>query len=185
MAVGAGISPAGLQAKETDQLAQELGRLMRLVVDNLRQLLQARVQAKRLARLSNHTMVQAADNNPLKFAPTSEDALRIMFGPKTASYLDAWQALEQGFRDLKSHELKTFSAMQNALVMLMHDLDPARADEDTGADRGISGLISSRKAKLWDIYVARWKAKTGGTDAGLVDTFMRYFAESYEQGSRD
>jgi type VI secretion system protein ImpI len=182
LAAGAGISAGGLQVKQTDQLAQELGRLMRLVVDNLRELLQARIQAKRLARLSSHTMVQAADNNPLKFAPTSEDALRIMFGPKTASYLDASQALEQAFRDLKSHELKTFSAMQNALVMLMHDLDPVRAEEDIGSDRSISGLISSRKAKLWDVYVTRWKAKTGGTDAGLIDTFMRYFADSYERG---
>jgi type VI secretion system protein ImpI len=182
LAAGAGISPGGWEAKEPGQLAQEIGRLMRLVVDNLRQLLQARVQAKKLARLSSHTMVQAADNNPLKFAPTSEDALRIMFGPRTSSYLDASQAFEQAFRDLKTHELKTFSAMQNALVMLMHELDPVRAEEDVGADRGISALISSRKAKLWDVYVARWKAKTGGTEAGLIEIFMRYFAESYERG---
>jgi type VI secretion system protein ImpI len=184
IAAGAGISPAGLQAKETDELARELGRLIRLVVDNLRQLLQARIQAKRLARVSNHTMVQAADNNPLKFAPTSEDALRIMFGPRTASYLDASASLEQAFHDLKAHELKTFSAMQNAIVTLMHDLDPARAEEDAGTDRGLSGLVGSRKAKQWDLYVARWKAKTGGTDAGLIDAFMRYFAEAYERGQR-
>ena len=46
------------------------GQLMRIVVENLRQLLQARLQAKRLARTPNQTMVQAIDNNPLKFSPT-------------------------------------------------------------------------------------------------------------------
>jgi len=30
-----------------------------------------------------------AEQHPLKFAPTTEDALRIMFGPQTRSYLDA------------------------------------------------------------------------------------------------
>ena len=48
-------------------------------------------------------MVQAIDNNPLKFAPSTEDAMRIMFGPPTQSYLDATRAIEQSFADLKEH----------------------------------------------------------------------------------
>ena len=48
------------------------------------QLLNARQQAKRLARSSSHTGIEAFDNNPLKFSPTAEDAIRIMFGPRNA-----------------------------------------------------------------------------------------------------
>ena len=126
-------------------------------------------------------MIQALDNNPLKFSPTAEEALRIMFGPPTRSYLDARRAIEQGFDDLKTHQIKTYSAMQHALTTLMADLDPQAIDRDTDADRGIAALLDSRKAKLWDAYVARWQAKVRREGGGLVDAFMLLFAEYYDR----
>ena len=164
------------------RLAEELGILLRLVTENLRQLLNARLQAKRLARVSNQTTIEALNNNPLKFSPSTEDALRIMFGPTTASYLNAQQAIEEGFGDLKEHQVRTYAAMQQALAMIVADLDPQAIENATEADRGLSGVIGSRKARLWDAYVARWQAKTRGQDGGLVDVFMQYFAECYDRG---
>ena len=174
--------PAGAFARDPAQLAEELGNLIRLVADNLRQLLNARLQAKRIARMSNQTSIEALNNNPLKFAPTSDDALRIMFGPPTASYLDARRALEEAFGDLKEHQVRSYAAMQQAIAMMVADLDPQTIDDATEADRGISGVIGSRKARLWDAYVARWQAKTRGQSGGLVDVFMQYFAERYDDG---
>jgi type VI secretion system protein ImpI len=171
--------PAGALARDPAQLAEELGLLMRMVTENLRQLLNARLQAKRIARVSNQTSIEALDNNPLKFSPTSEDALRIMFGPKTTSYLDARRALAETFSDLKEHQIRSYSAMQQAIAMMVAELDPQAIDAATEADRGISGVIGSRKARLWDIYVARWQAMTLGQSDGLVDLFMRYFADCY------
>jgi type VI secretion system protein ImpI len=174
--------PVTTFAREPAQLAEELGVLVRMVAENLRQLLSARLQAKRIARMSNQTSIEALDNNPLKFSPTSEDALRIMFGPPTASYLDARRALDEAFGDLKEHQVRTYSAMQQAIAMLVTDLDPQAIDDATEPDRGISGVIGSRKARLWDAYVARWQAKTRGQDGALVDVFMQYFAECYDNG---
>jgi type VI secretion system protein ImpI len=142
------------------------------------------VQAKRLTRSSQHTMIQALDNNPLKFSPTAEDALRIMFGPRTRSYLDARRAIEQGFEDLKSHQIKTYSAMQHALTELMAGLEPENISRDTDADRGIAALMASRKAKLWDAYVARWQAQVRREGSGLVDAFMLLFAEHYDRDGK-
>jgi type VI secretion system protein ImpI len=174
--------PDGTFARDPAQLAEELGVLMRMVTENMRQLLSARLQAKRIARMSNQTSIEALDNNPLKFSPTSDDAMRIMFGPPTTSYLDARRALEEGFGDLKEHQIRTYSAMQQAIAMMVADLDPQAIDNATEADRGISGVIGSRKARLWDAYVARWQAKTRGQDGGLADVFMQYFAECYDSG---
>jgi type VI secretion system protein ImpI len=203
---GGGVSGAGLQSAPEDflrrlaqaagvpeelfsrtdpaELADQLGGVMRLVVDNVMQLLSARVQAKRLTRSSQHTMIQALDNNPLKFSPTAEDALRIMFGPRTRSYLDARRAIEQGFEDLKSHQIKTYSAMQHALTELMAGLEPENISRDTDADRGIAALMASRKAKLWDAYVARWQAQVRREGSGLVDAFMLLFAEHYDRDGK-
>jgi type VI secretion system protein ImpI len=131
-------------------------------------------------------MIQAIDNNPLKFAPTVDEALRIMFGPPTQSYLDARRAIEQGFADLKSHQIKTYSAMQHALAALMAELEPQAIEQGTDADRGIAGLMTSRKAKLWDAYATRWQALARRDGDGMVDTFMRLFAEAYDRaGSSD
>ena len=155
---------------------------MRLSVEDLTQLLNARFKAKRFARTSSQTMIQALDNNPLKFAPTATDALKIMFGPRTSGYLDARRALEGAFTDLKTHQIMTFAAMQQAVRMLVEDLDPKAIEAAAGDDKGFAALFGAHKARLWDLYVARWQAKTLRHEDGLVDAFMLYFAQCYDQG---
>jgi type VI secretion system protein ImpI len=173
--------PETLFAQEAGELAEQLGALIRLVVDNVRQLLNARLQAKRLARTSSHTMIEALDNNPLKFSPTVEEALRLMFGSASNTYLGPRVALEQSFEDLKAHQLSTYTAMQQALSMLMGDLDPEAIDRDTAVEGGLAGAIRSRKAQLWDAYSTRWQAKTRGQTKGMVDLFMLHFGECYDR----
>jgi type VI secretion system protein ImpI len=181
IARGAGLPDDAFAARDGAQFAEELGQLLRLVSENMKQLLDARQQAKRLARSTNQTTIQALENNPLKFAPTAEDAMRIMFGPPTRSYLDARSALAQGFDDVKAHQLRTFAAMQHALRQLMDEFNPATIERTSGADRGIAGVVGSRKARLWDGYVARWQAHTGSHQDGLLNAFMNYFAEFYDR----
>jgi len=178
---GAGLSEDSFAARDPAELAEQLGQLMRLVADNVKQLLEARQLAKRLARSSNQTMIQALDNNPLKFAPTAEEALRIMFGPPTRSYLDARRALSQSFDDLKDHQVSTFSAMQHALKLMLGEFDPDVIENTATGDRGLAGVVGSRKARLWDIYVARWQARTQTHGDGMLNAFMQYFAECYDR----
>ncbi len=184
LAQAAGISEALLARKSPQELAEDLGVLIELMTENVRQLLKARLQARGVARSANQTTVQALDNNPLKFAPTTKDALDIMFGPPTKSYLDARRAFAQSFDDLKTHQLKTFTAMQQALTMLASDLDPKAVDASVEPDSGLNKLVGSRKAKLWDAYVSRWQAKTSRFDNGLLDAFMEYFAACYDRNSK-
>jgi len=157
---------------------------MRLIAEELKGLLAARAESKRIARSTNQTMIQAQDNNPLKFSPTVDDALQLIFGQPRSGYLDAKRAFDESFRDLKAHQIKTYSAMQHALRMLVEDLDPQAIAEATTQEGGIGGLIGSRKAKMWETYVARWEAKTAPYEDGLVDAFMIYFAECYDRGGK-
>jgi len=182
-AAAAGIPAQLFDKRDKLKAADDLGFMMHHVVSSLRQLLSARDSAKRFARTSSRTVVQAFDNNPLKFAPTPEDALKIMFGPKTSGYLDARRTLESAFEDLKAHQIKTFSAMQGAVKMLVEDLDPEELDAALGEEHGLAALLSSRKSKLWDLYLARWQAKTLRHEDGLADAFMFYFAECYDRAN--
>ncbi len=181
---GAGLPAEALAWQDPGAFAEELGGLMRVVAVELKQLLAARAESKRIARSTNQTMIQALDNNPLKFSPTIEDALKLLFGRPTSGYLTAQKAFEESFKDLKTHQVKTYSAMQHALRMLVEDLEPQAVADSLGQERGLEALIGSRKGRMWDAYVARWEAKTAPYEDGLVDAFMLYFAECYDRGGR-
>jgi type VI secretion system protein ImpI len=180
IARGAGLPDNGFAAQNPAQFAEELGQLLRLLTENMRQLLEARQQAKRLARSSSQTTVQALDNNPLKFAPTTDEAMRIMFGPPTKSYLGATSAITQGFDDLKAHQIRTFSAMQHALKRLLEEFAPEEIEKASTLSRGVFGR-GPNKAGCWDTFTARWKATTHGQEDGMLNTFMQYFAECYDR----
>jgi type VI secretion system protein ImpI len=181
IARSAGLPADLLLQKDPDALAQQIGTALKLLTENLMQLLNARQQTKRLARSSSHTIIQATDNNPLKFSPSADDALRIMFGPQTAGYLSAHRAIAQGFDDLKVHQIRTYSAMQNALTMIMAGLDPETIKRETEGSAGLGRLLQPPKAKLWDAYTTRWEAKVGSKGGEVIEAFMQYFAEYYDR----
>jgi type VI secretion system protein ImpI len=170
--------------KDTNQLADQFGEIMRVSVSSLMQLLQARNEAKRFTRSTSQTTIQAIENNPLKFSPTVEDAIRIMFGPKTHSYLDARRAFAQGFDDLKSHQLKTYMAMQHAVTMLVAGLDPTLILKDLEAHDSIIDKVRSRKSRLWDAFLIRWNASFGRDNGGAIEAFMLHFADYYDQDDK-
>jgi type VI secretion system protein ImpI len=165
---------------DPERLADQFGEMVRVSVSSLMLLLQARNEAKRLTRSTSQTTIQATENNPLKFSPTAEDAMRILFGPKTHSYLDASRAFGQGFEDLKSHQLKTYMAMQHAVTMLAADLDPATIIRDLEGNDSAIDKMWPRKGRLWDAFLVRWKA-CFGRDNGAIEAFMLHFADYYDQ----
>jgi type VI secretion system protein ImpI len=108
-----------------------------------------------------------------------------MFGPQTRSYLDARRALAQGFDDLKGHQVRTFSAMQHALRLMLGEFDPDVIENTTTSDRGLAAVVGSRKARLWDVYVARWQARTQSHVDGMLNAFMDYFADCYDHDENE
>jgi type VI secretion system protein ImpI len=181
IARAAGVPPGAFSSRNPDELADEIGAVLRLMAENLGQMLASRAESKTLMRSSSRTMIRAVENNPLKFAGSSAEALAIMFGPRTRNYLDARTTIERSFGDLKTHQILTYSAMQGALDALFEDLAPERIDHSVEAEHGIGALISSRKAKLWDIYVERWRAKTKRSDGRLLEAFIALFAQAYDR----
>jgi type VI secretion system protein ImpI len=186
IARGAGLPDQALSRRDPSQTLTEIGEVLRVMTENMMRLLAARSESKRAIRSTDHTMMGATDNNPLKFSPTVEDALTIVLGPPMRSYLSGSDAVSEGFDDLVNHQMRTFAAMQQAMKMLLEDLDPALIDKSVEEDRGVASFLGSRKTKLWDQYVTRWQAKAGRNDNGMAGVFMLYFAECYDRlGDRD
>jgi type VI secretion system protein ImpI len=181
-AQGANLPEEMFARRDAGELAQELGLLMRTVCANLMQLLSARAAAKTLARSGHRTLIQPKHNNPLKFMPSPEEALRVMLGPRSDSYLDANQTLEHSFADLKGHQLATLSAMQLAATQLLADLSPEAIETAAGGPK--KSLLGSNKAKFWELFTERWKAKTARRDDGMLGVFLDLFAEFYDREAR-
>jgi type VI secretion system protein ImpI len=184
IARGAAVPESTFANRDGDQLAHELGELMRMSVINLMIMLQARNEAKRLTRSRSHTTVQAVENNPLKFAPSPEEAMRILFGPKSRAYLDARAALEQGYNDLRNHQQQTYAAMRHAVSMLMAELDPAAIARQAQDQESMLDKVRSQKSRLWDTLVARWNASFGREAGASVEAFMQHFADHYDEAHR-
>ena len=179
----AGLPENALAGCDAGQLAEEIGTLLRVITEQCMQLLQDRQLAKRMAHTSNHTTIQTLANNPLKFAPTSEEALRLMFGKPNRSYLEASSAFKQTFDDLKSHQVQTYSAMQHALNDVLAEFDPAEIENSADAGSAFVDLFRSRKAQFWDEYLLRWKVRNQGRQDGLLSAFMSHFAQHYDHNA--
>ncbi|MGO8797920.1 MAG: type VI secretion system-associated FHA domain protein TagH [Roseiarcus sp.] len=184
IARAAGIPERAIAGRDPGAVADDIGAVLRLMALNLAQMLSSRSETKSLMRSSSRTMIRALENNPLKFTAGPEEALAIMLGPPTRNYLDAKTTVERSFADLKAHQMQTYGAMQGALEALFEDLAPDKIDASVEADRGLGALVGSRKAKLWDTYVERWRAKTKRSDGRLSEAFMLLFAESYDRLQR-
>ncbi|QEN85229.1 type VI secretion system-associated FHA domain protein TagH [Labrys sp. KNU-23] len=176
-AAGAGIPENVLGGVDAGELAEDAGRLLNIACLHVMALLRARAEAKALSRAGNRTMISADDNNPLKFMPTPEEALRVMLGPRTRGYLDGKAAFENAFGDLKMHQVAFLASMQAALTELFDELSPEAIK--TAADAKKS--LFSGKGNYWELYAERWAARVGRREHGMLGAFLELYADQYDK----
>jgi type VI secretion system protein ImpI len=179
LAAGAGLQPTQLAAKDPGELGFEIGEFLKVTVDHMAQLLRARAAAKAMTKSSSRTMIGATDNNPLKFIPGTAETIDVMFTRKRPGFLGARESLEAGFGDLKRHEMATWVAMQKALSKLLDDFSPEAISTKAG-----SSMLGSKKARSWEIFQERWEQKTAPHENGMLDVFLAYFAEAYDEANK-
>jgi type VI secretion system protein ImpI len=172
---GAGLPAGSLAHVDVTQLGEDIGRSLRIATEELMALLGARAAAKQFVKSASRTMIGGMNNSPLKFKPNAAEALLTMFGPKSESYLSSTAAFQQGFDDIKRHQTAVYAAMQPALARLLEDLAPESIEERT-----TGGIMSSKKARAWELFVERWDAKTHPYENGMLDVFLAYFADAYD-----
>lgn len=176
---GAGLPPGSLSAADPQRLGEEIGKCLRIATEELMALLGARAAAKQFVKSASRTMIGGLNNSPLKFKPSPAEAMQTMFVQRSESYLNSTASFQQGFDDIKRHQTAVYAAMQPALARLLEDMAPESIEE-----KASGGLMSSKKANAWDIYVARWDAKTHPYENGMLDVFLAYFADAYDEAVR-
>lgn len=172
IARGLGLSPADLDETDAAALGERLGQLVLLITDEVRQILAARHAA--LDQPPGGRPKPGA-SNPLAIMPTSEEALRVLFGPPRRAYLDSQQSFQSSLAELGQHLRQTDAAIRAATQVLANDLAPEAIDK-AAAENRIGQLLSSRKARLWDIYVERWNSRPPLHPHRAIASFVETFA---------
>ncbi|MCU0831462.1 MAG: type VI secretion system-associated FHA domain protein TagH [Rhizobiaceae bacterium] len=175
---GARLPPHALANRDAAGLASELGAIMLLVTQQMTHLMRARASTKTFIGARSRTTIEAAGNNPLKFIADPAEALDIMLSGNRQSYLDGRRAFEEAFQDLKAHEVATIAAMQKALARLLEDLSPESIESKTE-----KSVLANNKARAWSTFVQRWEAKTEAHENGMLDVFLIYFSEAYQEAT--
>jgi predicted component of type VI protein secretion system len=177
----AGLTPGDVAGAPTSEVLQGAGKLMRMMVAGLMDLLHDRSQVKETFRLSQ-TIIRSKSNNPLKFSPNVADALRYLLGDRSDSYLSAEEAVTSVLKDIKTHEKATVNAMLQALVDYTERFDPdeLRNQYDRGLKRG-SLLAGANKFKYWQLYEESYQILTGSQDGRMPEAFSKEFIRAYEE----
>lgn len=175
IADGAGIDPKVFEGPDPGAVAHEIGKALRIMVGELAGLLKARAATKQSLRSGSRTMIGADANNPLKFMPSAEDQLEVMFGAGRQGYMRGAETVQNSFNDIKMHQYAVHAALQPALARLLEDMAPEAVEAKVEG-----GRFGGKDARAWQLYVERWDAKTHPYDNGMLDVFLAYFSDAYD-----
>lgn len=179
---GAGIDPASIPLETQHVLMQLAGQMTREVVLGLMEVLKSRADQKNRLRLSQ-TTIQAADNNPLKFSASVDEALlRLLDGHSNTRYLGPVDAIRDSFADLRTHQLALSNAIQAAIDEVMNRIEPGELQErfDRGLKRGAL-LGAANKMKYWDLYTEFYQVLNQRNDQNLPTLFAEELARTYAE----
>lgn len=107
---------------EIPEMMRTLGAAFRAMVDGMMSTLREQAAFKNPSKVSSITS-QPTHKNPLKFSVTVEEALKLLLVKHPPRYLDAEQAIREGFADIMNHQLTVSAGIQAALDELLQRFD--------------------------------------------------------------
>ena len=171
--MAAGIEETGVYSEEEClKLMRSIGSILRELVDGLMTVLRGRSELKSQLRVSMTTL-KPVENNPLKFSPSVEEALKSCLLNKHPGFIDAVDAIHEGYDDIKNHQLAITAGIQASLVSILKRFEPQRFSE-----KFREGLVLQKKAKCWDEYRQAYRQIV---EEAVEDFFGEVFVRAYEE----
>lgn len=167
-----------LSEQQKAVLEKTVANTVKETVSGMMRTLRARSEIKSEFRM-NMTTIQSAENNPLKFSVTPEDAIENMFAKQGKAYLSPVDAINDGFADISDHQVALFDAMKAAYEHIFGQFDPeflAKKFERTAGKRFLGG-----KVKKWEAYSHLYSEYKEDNDKTFKRLFGEVFADAYER----
>ena len=180
---GAGLDQLRLDKAQAEAQMESIGRSYRLMVEGLIDVLRARASLKGEFRMQQ-TMIQPAENNPLKFAPNADEALQLLLRHGNQAFMAPDIAVRDSFDDLRAHQLAVMAGVEAAIKHLLSRFEPAQLEERMGKPGGLSSLFSgSRQAQYWQQFTELYSNISREAQDDFQDLFGREFSRAYEEHS--
>ena len=160
---------------DVPELMQTLGAVFREMVDGMMAILRGRAELKSQLRVPA-TVLKPVDNNPLKFSRIVDDALIQLLTKEPSGFVEAKEAVHDGFADIMNHQLAMTAGIQAAVIRLLERFDPQQF-----AKQYDEGVVFQKKAKSWDAYKQFYSEIA---NEALEDFFGEPFARAYEEQIR-
>jgi len=177
---GAGIPEDAVRGGLTPESARLLGQLLHEAVRGTLDLLLARALTKREIR-ADVTVIVARENNPLKFSPNADAALRNLISPQGAGFMNPMDAMRDAFNDLRSHQFGFMAGMRGALEGVLARFEPAQLEQTLTRNRMRDALLpATRRARLWQLYEELYRDIMKEAEDDFQTLFGREFLRAYE-----
>lgn len=177
---GAGLRfepPQGLNP----ELMRVMGTLMRTAVEGTLQLMAVRAATKHELR-AQVTIIQARNNNPLKFSPDAQSALEQMLQPPVRGFMSGPAAMTDAMNDLVGHAIGTMAGTRAALEGVLGRFRPTELEAKLVGKSVLDSLLPmNRKAKLWELYLTHFEAIREEAQEDFHTLFGKAFLAAYEQ----
>lgn len=166
-----------LPHQQLSQLETEASGIINETINRLIDLLRARTNIKNELRVQR-TMIQATDNNPLKFSASASEAMRLMFSPGNHSYLSPNEAVQDSFDDLSDHQVAVLAGMRAAYDAMLKHFAPENLDRRF---KNPKGVLSNKKAKNWEDFQEHYANLLRDGESTYDMLFGEEFGSSYEK----
>ena len=70
------------------------------------------------------TILRPTENNPLKFSPGVDEALKLLLAKNHPGFVDAVEAVREGYQDIMHHQLAITAAVQASLMDVLKRFEP-------------------------------------------------------------
>jgi type VI secretion system protein len=180
---GAGVAQLRLDPAQAEAQMEAIGRSYRQMVEGMIDVLRARSSLKGEFRMQQ-TTIQPVQNNPLKFAPNVDEALLLLLRHGNQAFLAPDQAIEDGFDDIKAHQMAVMAGVQAAIHHLLQRFEPSALENRFEKPSGFSALLpGARHAQLWESFSALYASIQREAEDDFQDLFGREFSRAYEEHS--
>jgi predicted component of type VI protein secretion system len=175
---GAKIDPSVLTGEDPAEVMRRAGAVYRQMMLGLGALMTERTRTKVQLGLER-TTVQAADNNPFRWAPPQRVAVDLLKANQD-SFLSSEAAVRASFDDLMSHQAGLAGGSRAAVEEVLSKLSP----ETIAQALKTRSFLANRTGALWSEYVqvheeTREAAATPDGAAGAA------FRQGYETAAAD
>lgn len=177
---GAGLRPEQLAVDDIESFFRRVGEMLHAYTDGAMRVLSGRSSVKSEFRL-DQTMIRPVENNPLKFSPLVDDALKRLLHGSDQAYTSGEEAVKEGFDDISAHQIAVMAGMEAALQGLLKRFSPKALEKRLVSHSVLDNILpGAKKAKYWDIFTLLYNEIASDAEDDFQQLFGKEFSRAYE-----